>query len=138
MEMREIHKKINSIRLASYKFVRKAGIMQVNLPTEQVSNIRTRNNKNRNNQPAAAEEVSAEEFHYEELTPEQVAALHQERWAQHLDGGLNRWGIMTSNGLESLNNVFRIARQLPVCAIVENTWHKCVEWFYQRRQITAA
>jgi hypothetical protein len=68
MEMREIHKKINSIRLASYKFVRKAGIMQVNLPTEQVSNIRTRNNKNRNNQPAAAEEVSAEEFHYEELT----------------------------------------------------------------------
>jgi hypothetical protein len=37
-----------------------------------------------------AEEVSAEEFHYEELTPEQVAALHQERWAQHLDGGLNR------------------------------------------------
>jgi hypothetical protein len=37
-----------------------------------------------------AEEVSAEEFHYEELTPKQVAALHQERWAQHLDGGLNR------------------------------------------------
>jgi hypothetical protein len=24
------------------------------------------------------------------------------------------------------------------CAIVENMWHKCVEWFYQRRQITAA
>jgi hypothetical protein len=74
----------------------------------------------------------------EELTPEQVAALHQERWVQHLDGGLNRWGIMTSNGSESLNNVFRIARQLLVCAIVENTWHKCVEWFYQRRQIVAA
>jgi hypothetical protein len=33
-------------------------------------------------------------------------------------------------GSESLNNVFRIARQLPICAIVENTWHKCVEWFY--------
>jgi hypothetical protein len=45
---------------------------------------------------------------------------------------------MTSNGSESLNIVFRIARQLPVCAIVENTWCKCVEWFYQRRQITAA
>jgi hypothetical protein len=103
-----------------------------------VSNRKTRNNRNRNNQPAAAEEVSAEEFHYEELIPEQVAALHQERWAQHLDGGLNRWGIMTSNGSESLNNVFRIARQLSICAIVENTWHKCVEWFYQRRQIAAA
>jgi hypothetical protein len=45
---------------------------------------------------------------------------------------------MTNNGSESLNNVFRIARQLPVCAIVENTWHKCVEWFYKRREIIAA
>jgi hypothetical protein len=61
--------------------------MQGNLPKEQVSNRRTRNNRNHNNQPAATEEVSAEEFHYEELTPEQVTALHQERWAQHLDGG---------------------------------------------------
>jgi hypothetical protein len=68
MEMRGIYKKINSIRPASYKFVRKAGIMQGNLPTEQVSNRMTQNNRNRNNQPAAAEEVSAEEFHYEELT----------------------------------------------------------------------
>jgi hypothetical protein len=97
----------------------------------------TRNNRNQNNQPATAEEVSAEKFHYEELTPEQVAALHQERWTQHLDGGLNRWGIMTSNGSKSLNNVFRITRQLPVCAIIENTWHKCVEWFYKLREITA-
>jgi hypothetical protein len=105
--MRGIYKKINSIRPASYKFVRKTGIIQENLSTEQVSNRRTRNNRNRNNQPDAAEEVSAEEFHYEELTPEQMAALHQKRWAQHLDGGLNRWGIMTSNGSESLNNVFR-------------------------------
>jgi hypothetical protein len=45
---------------------------------------------------------------------------------------------MTSNGSESLNNVFRIARQLSVCAIVENTWHKYVEWFYKHREIAAA
>jgi hypothetical protein len=82
--------------------------------------------------------VSAEKFHYEELTPEKVAALHQERWAQHLDEGLNWWGIMTSNGSESLNNVFRIAKKLLVCTIVENTWHRRVEWFYKRREITAA
>jgi hypothetical protein len=112
--------------------------MQENLPTEQLSNRRTRNNRNRNNQPATAKEVSAEEFHYEELTPKQVTTLHQERWAQHLDGGLNRWGIMTSNGSETLNNVFRIARQLLVCAIIENMWHKCVEWFYKCREITTA
>jgi hypothetical protein len=52
------------------------------------------------------------------------AGLYQERWAQHLDEGLNRWGIMTSNGSESLNNVFMIIRQLPVCAIVKNTLYK--------------
>jgi hypothetical protein len=62
-----------------------------------VSNRRTRNNKNHNNQPATAEEVSAEEFHYKGLTSEQVTALHQESWTQHLDGVLSRWGIMTSN-----------------------------------------
>jgi hypothetical protein len=132
------HKFINNIRPASHKFIRKTRIMQGNLPTYQVSNRRTRNNKNRNNQPAAAKEVSAEEFHYEELIPEQVAALHQEIWAQHLDEGLNRWGIMTNNGSESLNNVFRIARQFPVYVIVENTWHTCVEWFYKHREIVAA
>jgi hypothetical protein len=60
-----------------------------------VSDRRTRNNINRNNQIAAdvpTKEVSAEEFHYEELNPDQVAALYQERWTQHLDGGLNRGG----------------------------------------------
>jgi hypothetical protein len=66
----EYVKKINNIRPTSYKFVKKARIMQENLPTEQVSNRRTRNNRNHNNQPAATEEVSAEEFHYKELTPE--------------------------------------------------------------------
>jgi hypothetical protein len=63
------------------------------VPTEQMSNRRTRNNKNHNNQIAAyvpKEEVSADKFHYEELTPDQLAALHQEIWPQHLDGGLNQ------------------------------------------------
>jgi hypothetical protein len=114
----EYMKKINNIRPASYKFIRKQESCKKNLLTEQVSNRRTRNNRNHNNQPDAAEEVSAEKFHYEELTPEQVVALHQERWIQHLDDGLNRWGIMTSNGSESLNSVFRIARLL-VCNNIE-------------------
>jgi hypothetical protein len=63
-----------------------------------------------------------------------MAALHQERWVQYLDGGLNRWGIMTSNGSESLNNIFRIAIQLPICAIIENTWHKCVSIIAEKLQ----
>jgi hypothetical protein len=93
-------KKINNIRLAYYKYKRKIRIIQENflmnvasMPIEQMSNIRTRNNINRNNQTATVmptEEVLAEKFHYEELTPDEVAALHQERWAQHLNRGLNR------------------------------------------------
>jgi hypothetical protein len=58
------------------------------VPTEQVSNRRTQNNKNRKNQTVVSvpsKVVSAEEFHYDKLTPNQVAALHQVRWVQHLD-----------------------------------------------------
>jgi hypothetical protein len=73
------------------------------------------------------EQVSTEKFNFEELTPGQVAALHQERLTQHIDRSLNQWGIMINNGSESLNNVFMIARQLPVCAIIENIWHKYIE-----------
>ncbi|XP_078164777.1 uncharacterized protein LOC144559587 [Carex rostrata] len=59
-------------------------------------------------------------------------ALH--KWAQVHDRFLNRWGIMTSNGFEVLNSVFRIARQLPVCAIVDKTFYKCVDWFVNRQE----
>jgi hypothetical protein len=47
------------------------------------------------------------------------------RWAQCKDK-CYRWGIMTSNGSESLNRVFKICRCWPVVAIVEDTWYKCV------------
>jgi hypothetical protein len=30
-----------------------------------------------------------------------------------------------------------IVRQRSICAIVENTWHKYIEWFYKRREILA-
>jgi hypothetical protein len=45
---------------------------------------------------------------------------------------------MISNDSESLNNVLRIAREYLICVIVENTWHKCVEWFYKRQEVAAA
>jgi predicted RNA-binding protein len=40
---------------------------------------------------------------------------------------------MTSNGLESLNRIFKTCRYLSVVAIVEGTWYKCVNWFDERR-----
>ena len=56
-----------------------------------------------------------------------------EKVFQCKDGGY-RWGIMTSNGSESLNNVFRLSRRLPMAAIVEETFSKCLEWFVERRR----
>ncbi|XP_078176654.1 uncharacterized protein LOC144570794 [Carex rostrata] len=50
-----------------------------------------------------------------------------------MDDG-SRWGIMTSNGSKSLNNVFRTSRRLPVAAIIEETFYKCVNWFVERRE----
>jgi hypothetical protein len=68
----------DDIRPASHKYIRKEEIIQGNLsinaayvPTEQVSNRKTRNNENRNNQIVTSvptEEVSVEKFHYKELT----------------------------------------------------------------------
>jgi hypothetical protein len=40
--------------------------------------------------------------------------------------------IMTNNGSEALNSVFRVERILPVAAIIEGTWYKYAKWFYKR------
>jgi hypothetical protein len=58
--------------------------------------------------------------------------INPSRLTQCKDKGY-RWGIMTSNGSESLNRVFKICRCLPVIAIVEGTWYKCINWFDERR-----
>ncbi|KAJ1694204.1 hypothetical protein LUZ63_010902 [Rhynchospora breviuscula] len=60
-----------------------------------------------------------------------------ERWAQTYDGGY-RWGIMTSNGSESLNSRYKAERRLPVVGLVEGTWYKIVKWFNERKQIALA
>ena len=49
-----------------------------------------------------------------------------DRWAQWSDGGY-RFGTMTTNGSESLNSVYKVARTLPVAALVENTFYHTVE-----------
>jgi hypothetical protein len=41
---------------------------------------------------------------------------------------------MISNTAESLNNVFKEARGLSICAIVEATYYKLLEWFNKRRE----
>ena len=54
-----------------------------------------------------------------------------EKLYKALDGG-HRWGIMTTNGSESLNAVFKISRRLPVAAVVEDTFYKLNKWFFER------
>ena len=57
-----------------------------------------------------------------------------EKWTQYKDGGY-RFGIMTTNGSESLNSVYKIARTLPVAALVENTFYHTIEWFNARKKL---
>ena len=42
--------------------------------------------------------------------------------------------MMTTNGPESLNNVFKEAQELPVTSIIEVTFYKCVRYFFERRK----
>ena len=43
-----------------------------------------------------------------------------------------RFGIMTTNSLESFNRVFTGVRSLPMSRIVEFSFHKCNEYFVKR------
>ncbi|XP_078153598.1 uncharacterized protein LOC144548756 [Carex rostrata] len=56
-----------------------------------------------------------------------------EKLYQAMDGG-HRWEIMTTNGSESLNNVFKLTRRLPITAIVQGTFYKMTSWFRERRK----
>jgi hypothetical protein len=51
--------------------------------------------------------------------------INPSRWAQCKDK-CYRWGIMISNRSESLDHIFKTCRCLPVVAIIEGAWYKCV------------
>jgi hypothetical protein len=53
-------------------------------------------------------------------------------WSLCHDKG-NMWGIMTSNGSESLHKVFKEACGLPVCALVETSYYTFLEWFNKKK-----
>ncbi|KAL8110143.1 hypothetical protein AgCh_026022 [Apium graveolens] len=44
-----------------------------------------------------------------------------------------RFGIMTTNMAESWNNAIKVARKLPITALVKTIFHKLVAYLYQRR-----
>jgi hypothetical protein len=57
------------------------------------------------------------------------------KWALAYDEGSFRYGIMTTNSLESFNRVFKGVRLLPMSRIVEFSFHKCNEYFVKRWEL---
>jgi hypothetical protein len=56
----------------------------------------------------------------------------KEKWAQAFDVGGKRYGLMTTNYSESLNNVLKGIPSRPVAGIIEYSFSKCNEYFVNR------
>jgi hypothetical protein len=54
-------------------------------------------------------------------------------WVLSFDEEGHRLGMMITNGPESLNNVFKEARELSVTSLVEITFYKSVKYFAERK-----
>ncbi|XP_019170722.1 PREDICTED: uncharacterized protein LOC109166252 [Ipomoea nil] len=61
-----------------------------------------------------------------------LADIDVDKWTLSHDNG-HRYGIMTTNPSESLNNSLKCCRMLPVTAIVRMTFHKLRTMFADRR-----
>jgi hypothetical protein len=50
----------------------------------------------------------------------------KDKWAQVYDEGGMRWGIMTTNYSESVNNIFKGIRSRPVSGIIEYSFENTI------------
>ena len=60
------------------------------------------------------------------------AKMDTKKWTQAYDSGF-RYGLMTTNIVECINGVLKGARMLPITALVEVTFYRCVTYFEKRR-----
>jgi hypothetical protein len=60
-----------------------------------------------------------------------VDDLPKEKWAQAYDAG-RRWGHMTSNLVESMNNIYKGIRNMPISAMVKATYYRTAALFALR------
>jgi hypothetical protein len=58
----------------------------------------------------------------------------KDKWAQAHDEGGMRWGIITTNYAESVNNVFEGIRSRPVLGIIQYSLQKCNAYFVNKWQ----
>jgi hypothetical protein len=59
--------------------------------------------------------------------------IPKEKWTQAHDGG-RRWGHMTTNIVESWNNIYKGVRNLPITALVQSTYYRLACLFANRAQ----
>jgi hypothetical protein len=58
--------------------------------------------------------------------------LEKSKWALAFDEGGSRYGIMTTNISKVFNFILKGICALPVCGIMDYTFHKCNEYFVNR------
>ena len=58
-----------------------------------------------------------------------------EKWTQLHDGRF-RYGWMTTNLFDCINEVLKEAQMLPITALAQLTFYKCVKYFEKRREET--
>ena len=54
-----------------------------------------------------------------------------QKWMLALDGG-HRYEVMTTNLSENFNGILKSVRNLPITALVELTYYRCVAYFADR------
>lgn len=60
-----------------------------------------------------------------------LSEIDKHKWTLSHDGGWRR-GVMTTNMSECLNSVLKGARRLPISALVQLTFNRCVQYFIDR------
>ena len=58
--------------------------------------------------------------------------MDTKKWTQAYDGGF-RYGLLTTNIVECINGVLKVARMLPITTLVEVNFYRCVTYFEKRR-----
>ncbi|KAL0539466.1 hypothetical protein IC582_023678 [Cucumis melo] len=62
-----------------------------------------------------------------------LANLDVIQWMQSYDGG-HRYGWLTTNVAECINDVLKGARRLPITALAQATFYQTVAYFVARRE----
>ena len=61
--------------------------------------------------------------------------VEKQKWTQAYDKGF-RYGCMMTNIVKSINGVFKRGCMLPITALVQLTFYKCVDYFERHRTKT--